>query len=84
LRSASTAPFARLPRPETVWTIGRIELNPGSLSIVPGKADLMLQFRDADPGKSSKRMEAALTDLVAANRPSGFPFGSRSRSGLAR
>jgi len=36
--------FRAIARPETVWTIGRIELNPGSLSIVPGKADLMLQF----------------------------------------
>jgi N-carbamoyl-L-amino-acid hydrolase len=57
--------FRAIARPETVWTIGRIELDPGSFSIVPGKADLMLQFRDADPA-ILQRMERALADLVAA------------------
>jgi N-carbamoyl-L-amino-acid hydrolase len=46
-----------------VWTVGRIELDPGSLSIVPGKADLYLQFRDANPNRL-KVMEAKLAELV--------------------
>ena len=32
----------------TVWTIGRIVLDPGVQSIVPGRAELSLQFRDQD------------------------------------
>jgi len=59
------AAFRAIARPETVWTIGRIDLDPGSLSIVPGKAEMLLQFRDADPA-ILVRMEAALADLVAA------------------
>ena len=32
----------------TVWTIGRIALDPGVQSIVPGRAEMHLQFRDQD------------------------------------
>ncbi len=39
--------FRQLADADTVWTVGRIELDPGSFSVVPGAADLYLQFRDA-------------------------------------
>jgi beta-ureidopropionase / N-carbamoyl-L-amino-acid hydrolase len=55
--------FRALARPETVWTIGRIDLDPGFLSIVPGRAEMLLQFRDADAGLLA-RMEANLAELV--------------------
>jgi len=55
--------FRALADADTVWTIGRIELDPGSLSVVPGKAELYLQFRDADP-KRLRAMEAKLAELV--------------------
>ena len=32
----------------SVWTIGRIALDPGVQSIVPGRAEMHLQFRDQD------------------------------------
>ena len=32
----------------SVWTIGRIALDPGVRSIVPGRAEMHLQFRDQD------------------------------------
>jgi beta-ureidopropionase / N-carbamoyl-L-amino-acid hydrolase len=57
--------FRAMARPETVWTVGRIDLDPGSLSIVPGRADLLLQFRDADADLLG-RMEARLAELVQA------------------
>ena len=34
--------------PRTVWTIGHIRLEPGSPSVVPGRAEMLLQFRDTD------------------------------------
>jgi N-carbamoyl-L-amino-acid hydrolase len=55
--------FRGLADADTVWTVGRIELDPGSVSIVPGKADLYLQFRDAEPERLAA-MEAALARLV--------------------
>jgi N-carbamoyl-L-amino-acid hydrolase len=33
----------------TVWTTGRITLDPGAPSIIPGGADMLFQMRDDDP-----------------------------------
>jgi beta-ureidopropionase / N-carbamoyl-L-amino-acid hydrolase len=43
---------ARFPTacgPRTVWTTGRITLDPGAPSIIPGRADMLFQVRDDDP-----------------------------------
>ncbi|WP_250475433.1 Zn-dependent hydrolase [Caballeronia sp. GAFFF1] len=55
--------FERLADADTVWTVGRIDLDPGSFSVVPGSADMYLQFRDADAQRLTA-MEAALAELV--------------------
>jgi N-carbamoyl-L-amino-acid hydrolase len=62
--------FRKLASPDTVWTVGRIELDPGSLSIVPGKAEMYLQFRDADH-KRLRAMETRLAELVRAADANG-------------
>jgi N-carbamoyl-L-amino-acid hydrolase len=64
------AAFRDLADADTVWTIGRIDLDPGSLSIVPGKAELFLQFRDADP-RRLRAMEAKLAELVQQANATG-------------
>ena len=38
--------FATQAGPSTVWTIGRIVLEPNAPSIVPGRAEMLLQIRD--------------------------------------
>jgi len=35
--------------PRTVWTTGRITLDPGAPSIIPGQAEMLFQIRDDDP-----------------------------------
>jgi N-carbamoyl-L-amino-acid hydrolase len=35
--------------PRTVWTTGRIALDPGAPSIIPGAAEMLFQIRDDDP-----------------------------------
>ena len=40
--------FSSLAHSRTVWTIGHIQLDPGSPSVVPGRAEMLLQFRDTD------------------------------------
>ena len=35
--------------PRTVWTTGRITLDPGAPSIIPGGAEMLFQVRDDDP-----------------------------------
>lgn len=57
----------RLPAvagPRSVWTAGRILLDPGQLSIIPGGGEMMLQMRDADDSVLD-RMQKTLTELVA-------------------
>ena len=39
--------FPRAAGERTVWTMGRLKVEPNATSIVPGYADLDLQFRDA-------------------------------------
>jgi beta-ureidopropionase / N-carbamoyl-L-amino-acid hydrolase len=56
--------------PETVWTMGRIELDPGSPSIVPGRAELLLQFRDPS-GPRLAALEAKVRELVRRSDAAG-------------
>lgn len=56
--------FGALAGPRTVWTVGRIQLTPGAPSIIPGQAEALLQFRDADLALM-ERMEAELARLAA-------------------
>ena len=37
--------------PRTVWTTGRITLDPGAPSIIPGGAEMLFQIRDDDPAR---------------------------------
>lgn len=57
--------FAELAGPRTVWTIGRVLIDPNAPSIVPGRAEMQVQFRDTDPAILA-RLEPALFELVAA------------------
>lgn len=64
LLSAIEAKFPTICGPRTVWTAGRISLTPGAASIIPGSAEVLFQFRDADP-EMLQKLEAALEELVA-------------------
>src|SRR6185369_5773307 len=48
--------------PRTVWTTGRMTLDPGAPSIIPGKAELLFQIRDDDPAVIS-RLEQLLRTM---------------------
>jgi hypothetical protein len=41
--------FPKVCGPRTVWTTGRITLDPGAPSIIPGGAEMLFQIRDVDP-----------------------------------
>jgi N-carbamoyl-L-amino-acid hydrolase len=49
--------------PRSTWTTGRITLDPGANSIIPGRAEVMFQLRDIDEAVIA-RMEACLRALV--------------------
>jgi len=56
--------FAEIAGPRTVWTIGRMLLDPNAPSIVPGRAEMQVQFRDTDTN-ILEPFERALHELVA-------------------
>jgi beta-ureidopropionase / N-carbamoyl-L-amino-acid hydrolase len=55
--------FPDLCGPRTVWTTGRITLDPGAPSIIPGRAEMLFQIRDDDPAVI-ERLEARLRDMA--------------------
>ncbi len=64
LANAVDQRFPQIAGPRSVWTVGRITLDPGAASIIPGGAEMLLQFRDADVAVL-ERLQAALQELVA-------------------
>src|SRR6267142_5753826 len=50
--------------PRTVWTTGRITLDPGAPSIIPGSAEMLFQIRDADASVIA-RLEQHLRGMAA-------------------
>lgn len=49
--------------PRTVWTTGRITLDPGAPSIIPGGAEMLFQIRDDDPAVIA-RLEQLLRTMA--------------------
>jgi N-carbamoyl-L-amino-acid hydrolase len=73
--------FPAIAGPRTVWTTGAITLDPGAPSVVPGRAEMLFQFRDTDPAMLA-RLEDELEVLVEeANRgPCRVTIADRGRS----
>lgn len=55
--------FPKSAGPRSVWTTGRITLQPGAPSIIPGRAEILFQFRDAEL-PVLERLDAVLRELV--------------------
>jgi beta-ureidopropionase / N-carbamoyl-L-amino-acid hydrolase len=53
-----------LVTPDTVWTIGRVDVHPNAPSIVPGRARFSVQWRDALETRLAD-MEEAIRETVA-------------------
>jgi beta-ureidopropionase / N-carbamoyl-L-amino-acid hydrolase len=56
--------FPALCGSRTVWTTGRITLDPGAPSIIPGGAEMLFQIRDDDPAVID-RLEDLLRTMAA-------------------
>jgi N-carbamoyl-L-amino-acid hydrolase len=73
LLAAIDAEFPRVCGARSTWTTGRITLEPGAPSIIPGSAEVLFQFRDVSV-PVLERMEATLRALVAeSNRREKCP-----------
>src|SRR5499427_5176269 len=55
--------FPEIAGPRTVWTIGRMLLEPNAPSVIPGRAEMLVQFRDAELDQLAV-LERALRALV--------------------
>jgi len=55
--------FPGIAGPRTVWTIGRMLIEPNAPSVIPGRAEMQVQFRDADPDRLAV-IEKSLHELV--------------------
>lgn len=78
--------FPEIAGPRSVWTAGRIAFEPGAASIVPGRAEALFQFRDADPD-TLERLQAelfALAEAASANGPCPVTVETMARSTPAR
>jgi N-carbamoyl-L-amino-acid hydrolase len=74
--------FPDISGPRTVWTTGRITLDPGAPSIIPGRAEMLFQIRDDDVAVI-ERLEARLhsmADEFTARGPVGVTV-ERIRTG---
>ncbi len=61
--------FKEVAGPHTVWTFGRVVIEPGSPSVIPGHAELTIQFRDPDTSRLdalSQRLDALIAKTNAA------------------
>ncbi len=56
--------FPATAGPRTVWTTGRITLDPGAPSIIPGRAEMLFQIRD-DDARVIERLEDLLRTMAA-------------------
>jgi len=63
--------FANVVTPQSVWTIGQLDLQPNAPSIVPGRAVFTLQWRDEEEDRL-ERMERVIGDVLkGVSRDSG-------------
>jgi len=62
--------FERLRGPDTVWNFGAVAFDPGAANVVQKRAEMVVEYRDIDPGIIAK-MEAALDDAVTAVEATG-------------
>src|SRR5580692_11197694 len=60
--------FATLAGPRTVWTIGRMLIDPNAPSVVPGRAEMLVQVRDLDEAILARHRDALLEMVTASDR----------------
>lgn len=74
--AALNAAFAAMAAERTVWTLGRLVVEPNASSIVPGAVTFSVQMRDADAGllDAMARSALELAETTAAAR--GLALGA--------
>ncbi|MFK7870005.1 MAG: hydantoinase/carbamoylase family amidase [Roseobacter sp.] len=68
--------------PQTVWTIGHVSLSPNASSIVPGRVDFSMQWRDGDSDRLARMEEVIRTLAAEVAKEGGFELGFGPMLGL--
>jgi beta-ureidopropionase / N-carbamoyl-L-amino-acid hydrolase len=55
--------FPAIVGPNSVWTTGKIAFDPGAPSVIPGRAEMLFQFRDIEPSRL-ELLEETLKELA--------------------
>ena len=72
--------FPEIAGPRTVWTIGRMLLEPNAPSVVPGRAEMQVQFRDADIDRLAALEKSACRSWSAKPTGRGLALAKSRRS----
>ncbi len=69
--------FRNVVTPQTVWTIGHVDLHPNASSIVPGRVRFSMQWRDGDADRLARMEEVirATAAEIAAEMGMGLSYG---------
>ena len=68
--AALNSRFADVVTPATVWTIGHVALHPNASSVVPGRVEFSMQWRDADTdrlARMARLIKETALEIAAAN-----------------
>lgn len=75
--------FAGMVGPATVWTIGQVALHPNATSIVPGRADFWLQWRDGDDALLDRMRDVIDATAGEVARDRGLSWSKSDYSQIA-
>ncbi len=69
--------FRNVATPQTVWTIGRVDIHPNASSIVPGRVRFSMQWRDGDADRLTRMEEIirATAQEVSEELTMGLDYG---------
>lgn len=66
--AAIDSEFPRVASARSVWTTGRITLQPNSMAIIPGRAEIGLSFRDLSPDVMARMEQCLFAVIQNSNR----------------
>ena len=69
--------------PTSVWTTGRVTVEPGAESIVPGFAEVAVQFRDQDDGVLDRMLDALVTAAGEVDGSAGVDVVVQAHGAIA-
>lgn len=75
--------FERMVNPTTVWTIGQVGLHPNATSIVPGRADFWVQWRDGDDTLLDRMREVIDATAAEVTHKRGLSWKNSDYSQIA-